>query len=90
MLVEHADPQVDPVLQDGALDLVGRQRVEVNVDLPGLAPEVPEHVSHWITTFGGPVVDYGDRQSSPTSSPRSAPTVVRKLSSAVARCWHAS
>ena len=61
MLVEDTDPQVDPVLQDGALDFVGRQRVEVNVDLPGHALEGPEHVGQWIALLGGPVVDRGDR-----------------------------
>ena len=62
VLVEDSDPQVDPVLQYGALDLVGRQRVEVNVDLACLAPEGPEHVGQWIAALGGPVVDHGDRK----------------------------
>ena len=60
VLVEDADPQVDPVLQDGALDLVGRQRVEVNVDLTGPSPERPKHIGQGIAALGGPVVDRGN------------------------------
>jgi len=33
MLVEHADPQPDPAVQDGTLDLVGRQDMDVDMRL---------------------------------------------------------
>ena len=52
MLVKYTDPQIDSVLEDGALDLVGRQRVEINVDLPGPAPEGSQHVGQRIATLG--------------------------------------
>ena len=60
MLVENADPKVDPVFEDRALNLVRRERVEVNMDLPGLGPEGSKDIGHWKAAFGGPVVDSGD------------------------------
>ena len=62
VLVEDTDPQVDPVLQDSALDLVGRQRMEVDVDLTGPAPEGPQHVRQGMATLRGQIVDHGDRE----------------------------
>ena len=62
VLVKDTDPEVHPVLQNRALDLVRRQRVEVNVDPPGLGPERAKHVGQWIAALCGPVVDRGDRE----------------------------
>ena len=90
VLVEDADPQVDPVLQDRRVRF---RRVPACGSECEPARALPlkarsTSASGWQLSVAQ--LSIAAIESSPTSSPRSAPTVVRKLSSAVARCWHAS
>jgi hypothetical protein len=62
VLVEHADAQPDPAIQDGAFDLVGRQRVDAECHKTPAVFEVRQGAGEWRARVGDPIVDDGDRK----------------------------